>query len=101
MKKLLGATFAAVAIAFISSGTPGTAGKKPPAKTGTIEIIESKDGKFRFSIRDTDGKYLAGSAVGHATEKETREVVEELKKVLATATYVHKKTDTKKEKPTE
>ena len=98
MKKLLGATFAAVAITFMCCGTPGTAGKKP-AKTGTIELIESKDGKFRFSIRDADGKYLAGSAVGHATEKETREVVEELKKVLVTATYVHKKTaEVKKEK---
>ena len=97
MKKLLGATCAAVAITFLLSGTPSTAGKKP--KTGTIEIIESKDGKFRFSIRDADGKYLAGSAVGHATEKETKEVIEELKKVLPTATYTHKKSgETKKEK---
>src|SRR4051794_28531268 len=77
---------------------PPAAGKKG-AKTGTIEIIESKDGKFRFSIRDAEGKYLAGSAVGHATEKETKEIVEELKKVLVTATYTHKKTtEAKKDK---
>jgi len=70
---------------------------KKPAKAGTIELIKSKDGKFRFSVRDADGKYLGGSAVGHATEKETKEAVEELKKVLATATYVSKTSDAAKE----
>ena len=76
------------------------AGRHPgPAKKGakgTIELIESKDGKYRFSVRDADGKYVGGSAVGHATEKEAREAAEELKKVLATATYVSKKSEDSK-----
>jgi hypothetical protein len=65
-------------------------GKKPK---GTIELLKSKDGKYRFNVRDADGKYLGGSAVGHATEKEAKEAVEELKMVLANATYVSKTAD--------
>src|SRR5262249_8095652 len=41
---------------------------------------------------------VGGSAVGHATEKEATEAVEELKAVLATATYVSK-TSEDAEKP--
>jgi hypothetical protein len=70
---------------------------KKPAKTGTIELIKSRDGKYRFNIRDADGKYLGGSAVGHATEKEAKEAVEELKKVLVTATYVSKTSEDSKD----
>jgi hypothetical protein len=70
---------------------------KKPAKAGTVELIKSRDGKFRFSVRDADGKYLGGSAVGHATEKEAKEAVEELKRVLATATYVSKTTEDSKD----
>ena len=99
MKKVAGAMFLTGALVLMMSGTAGTLaqGKKPGK--GTIELIESRDGKFRFSVRNADGKYVGGSAVGHATEKEAREAAEELKKVIATATYVRKKAeDTKKEK---
>jgi hypothetical protein len=65
---------------------------------GTIELVESRDGKFRFTVRGADGKYVGGSSVGHATEKEARAAAEELKKVIATATYVSKKSDSKKSK---
>ena len=67
--------------------------KKGSSKQGTIELIESRDGKFRFSVRDSDGKYLGGSAVGHATEKDAREAAEDLKTVIATAKYVSKKSE--------
>jgi len=97
MKKPLGTLLwtAAMTMALLVPGTAMTLAqaKKAAAKAGTIELIESKDGKFRFSIRDAEGKYLGGSAVGHATEKEAKEAVEEMKKVLATATYVSKKSD--------
>jgi hypothetical protein len=99
MKKLVGAVFLTGAILLMASGTAGTyaQGKKPGK--GTIELIESRDGKFRFSVRNADGKYVGGSAVGHATEKEAKDAAEELKKVIATATYVRKKAeDTKKTK---
>jgi hypothetical protein len=65
---------------------------------GTIEIIESKDGKHRFTVRDADGKYLGGSTVGHPNEKETKEAVGELKRVLASASYVSKKAEAPKDK---
>jgi hypothetical protein len=101
MKKLLGALFLTAAIIVMAPGTANifAQAKKAAAKTsaiekaGTIELIESRDGKFRFSVRDADGKYVGGSAVGHATEKDAKEAAEVLKKVLATATYVSKKTD--------
>jgi hypothetical protein len=100
MKKLVGAVFLTAAIVFMASGTTDTlaqGGKK--AGKGTIELLESKDGKYRFTVRDAEGKYIGGSAVGHATEKEAKEAAETLKKVIATATYVSKKADeAKKEK---
>ena len=70
---------------------------KKPAK-GTIELIKSRDGKFRFNVRDAEGKYLGGSTVGHATEKEAKEAAEEMKAVMATATYVSKSAEEEKPK---
>jgi hypothetical protein len=96
MKKLAGAMFLTAAFMFLAAGTVETFAQAKKTGKGTIELIESKDGKFRFSVRNADGKYLGGSAVGHATESEAREAAEDLKKVIATATYVHKKTDDKK-----
>src|SRR5271165_1087408 len=101
MRKLLGAMFLTGATFLVVSGSADTMaqGKKGATKAGIIELIESKDGKYRFSVRDADGKYVGGSAVGHTTEKEAKEAAETLKKVIATATYVSKKhTETKKEK---
>jgi hypothetical protein len=94
MKKLLGALFLTATIMMLAPGTSNTlAQAKKTAGKGTIELLESKDGKFRFSVRDAEGKYVGGSAVGHDTEREARAAVEELKKVLATAAYVSKKSD--------
>lgn len=67
--------------------------KSASGKTGTIELVESKDGKYRITIRNGEGKYLAGSPVGHETEKEAREVAEELRSVIANAKFVSKKAD--------
>ena len=98
MKKAVGAMFLTGAILLLASGNGGTLaqGKKPGK--GTIELIEGRDGKFRFTVRDADGKYVGGSAVGHATEKDARAAAETLKKVLATATYVSKKAPDVKKK---
>lgn len=98
MQKLLVATVLVSAILFLAPGTGSTFAqtKKAASKAGTIELLESKDGKFRFNVRDAEGTYLGGSTVGHATEREARAAVEELKKVLATATYVSKKSEESK-----
>jgi len=82
----------------MAAGGAGTLAQGKKGTKGTIELIESKDGKFRFTVRDADGKYRGGSSVGHTTEKEAKEAAEELKKVIATATYVHKKSGSKKTK---
>jgi hypothetical protein len=98
MQKLLGAIFLVGAIVLMAAGPAGTLAQGKKGAKGTIELIESKDGKFRFTVRDAEGKYLGGSSVGHTTEKEAKEAAEELKKVIATATYVHKKSGSKKTK---
>jgi hypothetical protein len=98
MRKVLGSAFVAAAITFMVAGTSDTFAQGKKGKGGTIELIESKDGKYRFSVRDNEGKYLGGSAVGHATEAEAKAAAEELKKVMQTATYVSKKTEEKKDK---
>jgi len=97
MQKILAAMFATGAVVLMTSGPADTlAQSKKAGKAGTIELLESKDGKFRFNVRDADGKYVGGSAVGHATEKEAKEAAEDLKKIIATATYVSKKAEDKK-----
>lgn len=72
---------------------------------GTIEVSEGKDGKYRFSVRDADGKYVGGSAVGHATREEAVKAVDTLKAVIITAKVTagtkgekEKETDKEKEK---
>jgi hypothetical protein len=97
MKQIVGALFLTGAVVLLASGTADTFAQGKKTK-GTIELIESRDGKYRFSVRNADGKYVGGSAVGHATEKEAKEAAEELKKVIQTATYVRKKAEEKKEK---
>ena len=96
MKKLVGAMFLTGAAMFLISGTADTLAQGKKTGKGTIELIESKDGKFRFSVRNADGKYVGGSIVGHATESEAREAAEELKKVIVSATYVSRKSDDSK-----
>lgn len=99
MKKLA-LLAAAVAALYLFSGNLelSAQGKKGSTKQGTIELVESRDGKYRFSVRDSEGKYLAGSPVGHATEKEAREAAEELRSVIATAKFVSKKSDSSDKK---
>lgn len=65
--------------------------KKSSSKkgTGTIQIQEGKDGKFRFSIRNSDDKYLAGSPpAGFETKAEAQKALEELKDVISEAKVV-------------
>ncbi len=68
----------------------------PPAKGGTIEVNESKDGKFRFTVRDAEGKYLGGSATGYATKEDAVKAVDALKAALGTAKIEYGKKDDKK-----
>lgn len=107
MKKMIGMLFlgGAFALAAISGEVSAQDKKKVTPKTtvggAVVELVESKDGKYRFTIRDADGKYIAGSAVGHATEAEAKAVVEELKTLIGSAKYVSKKSDASKEKAKE
>jgi hypothetical protein len=59
--------------------------KKTAAATGVIEIGEGKDGKFRFFVRDSQGKLLAMSPTGFASPKDTQAVIDTLKEVISTA----------------
>src|SRR5262245_42885795 len=96
MRRFVGFLLVTGAVALMTSGTSDIVAQGKKAGKGTIELVESKDGKYRFTVRDADGKYLGGSTSPHATEKEAREAAEELKRVMATATYVSKKSEDKK-----
>ncbi len=64
---------------------------KKAAEAGVVEIGEGKDGKFRFSIRDDEGKLLAmSSPSGFASFKEAEEAVSRLKAILPKAKVVTK-----------
>jgi uncharacterized protein YegP (UPF0339 family) len=59
---------------------------KDSKKGGTIEIAAGKDDKFRFFVRDADGKLLAMSGPGgFATEKDAEKAVDVLREVVETA----------------
>ena len=63
---------------------------KPAAKAGTVEVKEGKDGKFRFTIRDADGDYLAGSGAFEKKEDAVKGI-DTLKEVLSKATVIQPK----------
>jgi hypothetical protein len=64
---------------------------KKDTKAGVIEIAKGKDDKFRFFVRDSEGKLLAMSGPGgFATAKDTETAIDELKEVVAKAKVVVK-----------
>ena len=71
---------------------------KVDAKGGTGHIIigKGKDGKFRFTVRDHEDKFLANSAA-YATEKEIHLAIEAFRKVVATAKVTTKKEEKAKD----
>jgi hypothetical protein len=78
--------------------------KKDPKKdskksTGTIEIGETAKGKFYFTIRGTDGKYLAGATPIFASKEDALKAVEKLKAALENPTTVDKKGEDDKDEP--
>jgi uncharacterized protein YegP (UPF0339 family) len=66
-------------------------GSKVESKgVGYIEIGKGKDSKYRFTVHNADGKFLALSGP-FATEKEIRDAIEAFRKVVATAKVTTKK----------
>src|SRR5262245_6846916 len=64
----------------------GAQGRKPSSGPGVIEIGEGKDGKFRFFVRDGDGKLLAMSGPGgFKNAKDAQAAIERLRAVVAKA----------------
>ena len=56
---------------------------------------EGKDGKFRFTVRDNDNKFLAqgGGPTGFATKDDALKAVEKLKTALENPKITYGKTD--------
>jgi len=74
----------------------GTDSKK--SSSGVVEIAEGKDGKFRFSVRDGENKYVGGSGpIGFETKEAAAKAVQSLKDTLSNAriTYPAKKAESK------
>ncbi|MBX9624073.1 MAG: hypothetical protein K2X82_09715 [Gemmataceae bacterium] len=87
------ALFAAAAAGVLAAaGQPSAAQKKdaPKAgKAGTVEIKQGKDDKYRFNVRDADGKFLAMSGPsGFATRAEAVKGLDALKAALDGAKVV-------------
>ena len=80
-----------------------TTKKADATPAATIEIKEGKDGKFRFTIRDADGKLLAmSSPSGFATSDDAAEAIATLKAAIAKAkvSVEDSKTDAKTDSKT-
>jgi uncharacterized protein YegP (UPF0339 family) len=73
--------------------------KDSKKSTGTIEIGETAKGKFYFTIRGTDGKYLAGATPIFASKDDALKAIEKLKAALENPTTVDKKGDDDKDEP--
>lgn len=68
------------------------------SSSGVVEITEGKDGKFRFSVRDGDNKYVGGSGpIGFETKEAAAKAVQSLKDTLSNAkiTFPAKKAENK------
>ena len=73
--------------------------KKAAVKPGIVRIGEGKDGKFRFSIYNAEGDFLAMSgANSFATKEEALKGLEELKAALKETKVEYTKIEPKKEK---
>jgi uncharacterized protein YegP (UPF0339 family) len=64
---------------------------KKDTKAGVVEIAKGKDDKFRFFVRDSEGKLLAMSGPGgFATPKDAEAAIDHLKEVVSKAKVVTK-----------
>src|SRR5262245_46172068 len=104
---LLAGMAASTAVMDSASHAQGTKKKKDKAAkdkgvkdkgAAVIEVSEGRDGKFRFVVRNSEGKLLAMSGPrGFASEKEAEHAIEELKDVLKTARVTQGKSKKAKE----
>ena len=94
------AAMATVSAAALSVADAQEKGKKAAGKTsGTIVVNEGKDGKYRFTIRDTDGKFLAQSSpISFATKDDALKGVEKLKAALENPKTTYGKSEGAKDK---
>jgi uncharacterized protein YegP (UPF0339 family) len=94
MRKAIVVTALSAVVAFFAAVTPTTAlAQKDKGKGSggaTVEINEGKDGKFRFTIRNAEGKGMAQSLPpgGFATAKDAAAAFEALKAAIPTAKVV-------------
>lgn len=96
-KVLVGGSVLALFLLAISwAPEPVIAQAKKDAKAGVIEITEGKDGKFRFFVRDGDGKLLAMSGPGgFESTKDAQASIDQLKTVISKAKVTTVKKDDK------
>ena len=94
VKTVVSGLFVAAALFLCQSASDQSAvaqAKKDTKKTtaGVIEIGEGKDGKFRFFVRDGEGKLLAMSGpTGFPAAADAEKAIESLKQVVGSAKVV-------------
>jgi uncharacterized protein YegP (UPF0339 family) len=67
--------------------------KKDDKVTGSIEMYKDESGKFRFRVKDADGKVIAVPAKGYDTEDECQKVIDALKATINSAKVTKAKDD--------
>jgi flavodoxin len=75
------------------SAQPAKKGDAKTAKAAKVILGETAKGKWFFTIRDGDDKYLAGCTPMHGSEKEAKEAIEDLKAALGNFKYELKKSE--------
>ena len=88
------AAMTTVSVVALSVADAQEKGKKAEGKTtGIVVVNEGKDGKFRFTVRDNNDKFLAqgGGPSGYATKDDALKAVEKLKEALENPKITSKK----------
>jgi hypothetical protein len=87
------AAMTTVSVAALSVADAQEKGKKSTGKTtGIVVVSEGKDGKFRFTVRDNDEKFLAMSGpTGFTTREDALKALEKLKDALENPKITSKK----------
>ncbi len=95
MRKVIVGGLLLLALALTTVGVKQTDAQAKKSVSGVIEIGEGKDGRYRFFVRDNDGKLVAMSSPrGFASVKDAETEIGRLKQIASKAkvTMLKKKT---------
>ena len=101
--RVTGGAVLVVALFTLTLDAQGTKKAVKKDEVGSIEVYKTEAGKFRFRIKNDEGKTIAMPLpqMHWETKKDALKAIEELKSILDTAKPVDHKDDETKEKKVE